>query len=96
MGVVMKKVFTAAVAVGLSMFAWTGPAQADQNPSGTGQPSQQCQDQPSSPGNASSAPGSPYNSNGTSGSHYAGTQPQNSNNPNSNSQYDVSCYQVSH
>src|SRR5207248_1629043 len=30
------------------------------------------------------------------GSHYAGTQPQNSKNPTSVSQYDVACFQVSH
>jgi len=60
-----------------------------------GQPGQSCEDQPASPGSASSAPGSPFNSNGVSGSHYAGEQPQNSKNPKSVSQYDVACFQVS-
>ena len=68
------------------------------NPSGTGQPNQTCLSStaPNEPGNASSAPGSAFNENGgTAGSVYAGQQPQNSKNPNSVSQYDVACYQVS-
>src|SRR5438270_1948872 len=68
------------------------------NPNGTGQPSQTCLSStaPNEPGNASSAPGSAFNENGgTAGSVYAGQQPQNSKNPNSVSQYDVACYQVS-
>src|SRR5258708_4985063 len=69
------------------------------NPSVTGQPSQSCQSQPSSPGNASGNPASPFNETvaggSTAGNNYAGSQPQNSNNPNSVSQYDVACYQVS-
>jgi hypothetical protein len=72
-----------------------GAVLADANPSGTGQPSQSCQAQPSSPGHAASAPGSAFNPNGNAGTHYAGTQPQNSKNPNSVAQYDVACYQVS-
>jgi len=60
-----------------------------------GQPNQSCEEQPNSPGHASSAPGSPFNSDGVSGSHYAGEQPQNSKNPKSVSQYDVACFQVS-
>ncbi len=62
----------------------------------TGQPNQSCQAQPSTPGNAATAPGSAFNTNGVAGSHYAGTQPQNSKNPTSVSQYDVACFQVSH
>jgi hypothetical protein len=65
------------------------------NPSGTGQPNQSCQAQPSTPGNSAAAPGSAFNPNGVAGSHYAGTQPQNSKNPKSVSQYDVACFQVS-
>jgi len=61
----------------------------------TGQPNQSCQAQPSTPGNAATAPGSAFNTNGVAGSHYAGTQPQNSKNPTSVSQYDVACFQVS-
>ena len=62
----------------------------------TGQPNQSCQAQPSTPGNAATAPGSAFNTNGVAGSHYAGTQPQNSKNSTSVSQYDVACFQVSH
>jgi len=61
----------------------------------TGQPNQSCQAQPSTPGNAASAPGSAFNTSGKAGTVYAGTQPQNSNNPSSVSQYDVACAQVS-
>lgn len=67
------------------------------NPPGLpGQPNQSCQAQPMTPGNATNAPGSAFNPNGVAGTMYAGTQPQNSNNPNSVSQYDVACFQVSH
>ncbi len=59
------------------------------------QPNQSCQAQPSTPGGAASAPGSAFNTSGKAGTVYAGTQPQNSKNPNSVSQYDVACAQVS-
>lgn len=65
----------------------------------TGQPSQTIgtpQTGSVTPGNASSAPGSAFNPNGNAGTHYAGTQPQNSNNPKSVSQYDVAGFQQSH
>src|SRR5690349_755373 len=57
----------------------------------TGQPNQSCEDNPTTPGNASSAPGSAFNPNGNAGTHYAGEQPQNSKNSASVSQYDVAC-----
>ncbi len=60
----------------------------------SGQPNQSCQVSLVTPGNAANAPGSAFNPNGQAGSVYAGTQPQNSNNPNSVSQYDVACFQV--
>ena len=60
-----------------------------------GQPNQSCEEQPLRPGNSSTAPGSAFNPDGVAGTHYAGEQPQNSKNPNSVSQYDVACYQVS-
>ena len=65
-------------------------ALASGNPSGTGPPSQSCQAEPSSPGNASSSPGSPFNE--PSGSNPGGTGGQHYN---ENSQYDVACYQAS-
>jgi hypothetical protein len=64
-------------------------------PAMAAQPNQSCQAQPLTPGNASSAPGSAFNPSGVAGSHYAGQQPQNSVNPQSVSQYDVACFQVS-
>jgi hypothetical protein len=63
------------------------------NPPGPGQPSQSCQVTTVTPGHAASAPGSAFNPNGQAGSVYAGTQPQNSNNTHSVSQYDVACFQ---
>jgi hypothetical protein len=68
------------------------------NPNGTGQPSQMCLSgtAPNEPGNAASARGSAFNEvNGIAGPLYAGSQPQNSNNPKSVAQYDVACFQVS-
>ena len=76
--------------------AGAGPAVAAANPSGTGPPSQSCQDIEAAggttPGHASSSPGSPFNepginsvAGGIGGQHYSET-----------SQYDVACFQVSH
>jgi hypothetical protein len=48
------------------------------------------------PGHASTAPGSAFNPDGKAGTVYAGTQPQNSKNPKSVSQYDVAGFQQSH
>jgi hypothetical protein len=48
------------------------------------------------PGHASTAPGSAFNPNGKADTVYAGTQPQNSKNPKSVSQYDVAGFQMSH
>lgn len=60
-----------------------------------GQPNQSCQAEPQTPGHSASAPGSAFNTGGVAGTVYAGTQPQNSHNPNSVAQYDVACFQVS-
>lgn len=65
----------------------------------TGQPSQTIGSEQTgsvTPGNAANAPGSAFNPDGNAGTHYAGTQPQNSNNPKSVSQYDVAGFQQSH
>lgn len=63
-----------------------------------GQPNQSCQDinggntGSSYPGNTETAPGSAFNeTDGIAGSMYAGSQPQNSRNTASVSQYDVAC-----
>jgi len=61
------------------------------NPSGTGQPSQECED--TRPGHAAEASGSAFNPDGTAGTQYAAEQPQNSKNVYSVSQYDVACFQ---
>ncbi len=81
----------------VSLLALSGGFAYAANPHGTGnptgQPSQSCQVTTVTPGNAVMAPGSAFNPSGVAGTQYAGTQPQNSNNPNSVSQYDVACFQ---
>jgi hypothetical protein len=74
-----------------------------QTPVAQGQPNQSCQDinggntGPSYPGNTTTAPGSAFNeTDGIAGTMYAGSQPQNSNNPASVSQYDVACEMQPH
>ena len=92
----MKKLVAMALAC-LSLIVATGSASAT-GPPGTGQPSQTCLSStaPSEPGQAASSPGSPFNENGgTAGGKYAGSQPQNSTNSHSVSQYDVACFQIS-
>ncbi len=76
--------------------ALSGVAFADTT-GNTGQPDQECGDSnaQTTPGNSAVAPGSAFNPNGMAGTVYAGEQPQNSQNPNSVSQYDVACFQVS-
>ena len=79
---------------GLAVSSFTRAFAADPHTSGQpGQPNQSCQ---------SVFPSGTLVPNGfnTSGfanaeAHYAGSQPQNSNNPNSVSQYDVACFQNS-
>ena len=80
------------------VFATVGPSAAvagGGNPSGTGPPSQSCQDQLNAgghtPGNSASSPGSPFNEPGY------GNVPDGGNagfNYSSKSQYDVACYHV--
>jgi hypothetical protein len=61
----------------------------------TGQPMQSCETTGSPPGGSGSAPGSAF-SGGTADEKYAGTQPQNSRNTASVSQYDVACANQPH
>jgi hypothetical protein len=61
-----------------------------------GQPGKSCEDPGMiTPGHSADNSGSAFSPNGMAGTVYAGEQPQNSNNPNSVSQYDVACFQVS-
>jgi len=90
----MRKYLTGMAAVAVLLFSVGGTALADST-GNQGQPNQSCQAEPSTPGNSANAPGSAFNTSGVAGTVYAGTQPQNSNNPNSVSQYDVACFQVS-
>jgi len=90
----MRKYLTGMAVVAVLLFSVGGTALADST-GNQGQPNQSCQAEPSTPGNSANAPGSAFNTSGVAGTVYAGTQPQNSNNPNSVSQYDVACFQVS-
>jgi hypothetical protein len=92
----MRK-FAAGLVAGVALaFTASGVAfAADPHAGGTtGQPNQSCQSEPSTPGNSANAPGSAFNPSGVAGTHYAGQQPQNSNNPHSVAQYVVACFQV--
>jgi hypothetical protein len=93
----MKRLIATGSAIVALALTIAGSAVATDPHSGgaTGQPSQSCQAEPSTPGNAANAPGSAFNPDGNAGTHYAGTQPQNSKNPKSVAQYDVACFQVS-
>ncbi|EWT01364.1 adenylate cyclase [Intrasporangium oryzae NRRL B-24470] len=92
----MRTVIVALLSLGAIFFAGAAQASAAANPSGTGPPSQSCQDIEAAggttPGHASSSPGSPFNepginsvAGGIGGQHYS-----------ESSQYDVACFQVSH
>lgn len=90
----MKKLIFGFCIVFVIILAVPALIYAAPNPSGTGQPGYTCIDSGPHPGQSFSAPGSAFNPDGKSGTVYAGTQPQNSNNPKSVSQYDVACYQM--
>jgi hypothetical protein len=96
----------AAIAIApAAAFATPGGSQGSTNGTGwnhlngppagqTGQPDQSCEELGTTPGNSAAAPGggSPFSGeDSTAGSHYAGSQPQNSRNTASVSQYDVAC-----
>jgi hypothetical protein len=87
----MRKLLAAIVVIA-ALFAVVVEGASAGNPSGTGQPSQSCQAEPTGP------PGITSTTNGFATravNVYAGSAPQNSNNLQSVSQYDVACYQVS-
>jgi len=90
------RVVVAIVVVLVLALGVTSAALADST-GNAGQPNQSCgsSNAQMTPGNAASASGSAFNPNGVAGTVYAGQQPQNSGNPNSVSQYDVACFQVS-
>jgi hypothetical protein len=83
-----------------AIFATVGPPVAfagGGNPSGTGPPSQSCQDQLSAggttPGHSASSPGSPFDEPGFGSQPNGGTGGLNYS---EKSQYDVACYHVNH
>jgi len=91
----MKRLIVTVAATLLMTVSLGSVAMAAPNPSGTGLPSQSCQDIEAAggtvPGKSSLSPGSPFNepglnspNGGIGGQHYSEM-----------SQYDVACYQVS-
>ena len=91
----MRTAVSAALLAAGLVLAAPAASHAATNPSGTGPPSQSCQDIEAAggttPGHAATSPGSPFNepginstNGGTGGQHYS-----------ESSQYDVACYQVS-
>jgi hypothetical protein len=80
-----------AIAFTAALVVPAGAASAARNPAGHGQPSQECGED----GATSSPAGFGTGGFANAETHYAGSAPQNSNNPKSVSQYDVACYQVS-
>ena len=91
----MHKLFYAGCLAGIVITGAAAPAAAAPNPSGTGPPSQSCQDTEAAggttPGHAASSPGSPFNEPGIN-SINGGIGGQNYS---EKSQYDVACFQVS-
>lgn len=90
----MRKLLITAAVLTLATVAQGAVAFAASNPSGTGQPTQSCQAEPSGP------PGLLSTTNGFATravNVYAGAPGTNSStaNPKAVSQYDVACYQVS-
>ena|SRR2546422_8574531 len=92
------KGITATILVVVLAFPPVTSVFADSNPSGTGQPGQSCQAQPSTPGQSANNSGSPF-AGGQADAVYAGNPGTasllNANSLNAVSQYDVACFQVS-
>ena len=90
--IILPALITAFVALSPTGVALAdNPHNTPNNPNPTGQPNQSLQAEPSAP------PGmlKPNGFNNVAVNKYAGSQPQNSNNPQSVSQYDVAAFQVS-
>jgi hypothetical protein len=80
-----------AIAFTAALVVPAGAAAAARNPSGSGQPAQECGEDEAT----ATPPGFETGGFATAEERYAGNQPQNSTNPKSVSQYDVACFQVS-
>ena len=91
----MRRALTVSVLAGFMIVGGAAPAFGAGNPSGTGPPSQSCQDIEAAggttPGNSANSPGSPFNEPGIN-SENGGIGGQHSS---EKSQYDLACYQVS-
>jgi hypothetical protein len=89
----MRKLVVGLYAVALTLSISAVPVLAASNPSGTGQPNQSCEEQPSSP-NGFKTDGFAHAEDVYAGGSSSPTV-SNSANGHAVSQYDVACYQVS-
>jgi len=90
--IILPSLVTAFVALSPAA-AFAAPSTNPGNPSGTGQPNQSLQSEPLAPPGQALTNNNGFNN--VAVKKYAGSQPQNSGNPKSVSQYDVASYQVS-
>jgi hypothetical protein len=99
--IILPGLVTAFVALSPVGVALADNPHSPSNPTGpaTGQPNQSLEAQPSHPPGfdtgAGTGQGATTKGFANAESHYAGSQPQNSNNPKSVSQYDVAAFQLS-
>ena len=88
----MRGFLASMVCIAAALILAAAASAANPHSGGMGQPSQSCQAEPTGP------PGIVSTTNGFATravNVYAGSAPQNSNNPKSVSQYDVACFEVS-
>ena|ERR1700757_2825542 len=92
--IILPGLVTALVALSPAGVAFAdNPHNTPNNPNSTGQPSQSLQSEPSAPPGLAQTNNNGFNR--VAVNKYAGSQPQNSNNPQSVSQYDVAAFEFS-
>jgi hypothetical protein len=92
--IILPSLVTALVAMSPAGVALAdNPHNTPNNPNSTGQPNQHLQSEPSAPPGLATTTNNGFNN--VAVNKYAGSQPQNSNNPKSVSQYDVAAFQFS-
>jgi hypothetical protein len=92
--IILPSLVTALVAMSPAGVALAdNPHNTTNNPNSTGQPNQHLQSEPSAPPGLATTTNNGFNN--VAVNKYAGSQPQNSSNPKSVSQYDVAAFQFS-
>jgi hypothetical protein len=92
--IILPSLVTALVAMSPAGVALAdNPHNTPNKPNSTGQPNQHLQSEPSAPPGLATTTNNGFNN--VAVNKYAGSQPQNSNNPKSVSQYDVAAFQFS-